>query len=266
VSEISYSPVAQGTPALGLEPHFAYVLRLADDNLVLAQRLAEWIARGPELEEDIALANIAIDHLGQARALLAHAGHLEGAGRTEDDLAMRRNERQFTNLLICELPNGHFGDTMARALCIDAFQTLLWEQLSSSTDGILAGIAQKALKEARYHFRHSSTWVVRLGDGTEESHLRMQEAIDGLWRFTGEMFQVDAVDEAMAAAGIGIAPSVLHEPWSRTVGEVLERATLTAPTETMHRAGGRRGFHTDHLGHVLAEMQWLARAMPDASW
>lgn len=266
MTELTFSPVAQGTPAVTTDPHLAYVLRLADDNLVLAQRMSEWISRGPDLEEDIALANIAIDHLGQARALLTHAGEIEGAGRTEDDLAMHRSEREFTNLLIVELPNGHFGDTMARALCIDAFQVLLWERLSTSSDGVLAGIAQKALKEARYHLRHSSSWVTRLGDGTEESHRRMQGSVDRIWRYTGEMFLADEIDAAMVEAGIAVDVTVLLDPWTETVDRVLTEATLTRPTETLHRAGGRRGFHTDHLGHMLAEMQWLARAMPEAIW
>ncbi|MFP5331419.1 MAG: 1,2-phenylacetyl-CoA epoxidase subunit PaaC [Acidimicrobiia bacterium] len=266
MSGVVYSPVAQGTPQPDGDPHFRYVLGLADDNLVLAQRLGEWISRGPDLEEDIALANFAIDHLGQARALLTHAGQLEGRGRDEDDLAMHRSEREFTNLLICELPNGHFGDTMARAVCIDAYQVPLWEALSSSEDETLAGIAQKAVREARYHLRHSSTWVVRLGDGTDVSHDRMQQAIDRVWRFTGEMFAPDPVATEMADRGIGVDPSTLYDRWWGTVSEVLERATLAVPTDTMHRTGGRLGFHTDDLGHMLAEMQWLARSMPEASW
>ncbi|HVR31391.1 MAG TPA: 1,2-phenylacetyl-CoA epoxidase subunit PaaC [Acidimicrobiia bacterium] len=263
---MAYSPVAQGTPGVGGDPHFRYVLGLGDDNLVLSQRLGEWISRGPDLENDIALANIAIDHLGQARALLAHAGAIEGRGRSEDDLAMHRNERQFTNLLICELPNGHFGDTMARALCFDAFQVLLWERLSTSADPTLGGIAAKALKEARYHLRHSEAWVIRLGDGTEESHRRMQTALDRIWRFTGEMFAPDPIAEVMAADGVGVDPTSLLEPWRANIDSVLAEATLTVPSEAMHRTGGRLGFHTDHLGHMLAEMQWLARTMPEAAW
>jgi len=266
VSEFAYSPVAQGTPGVEGDPHFRYVLGLGDDNLVLSQRLGEWISRGPDLENDIALANIAIDHLGQARALLTHAGAIEGLGRTEDDLAMHRNERQFSNLLICELPNGHFGDTMARALYFDAFQVLLWERLSVSADPTLGGIAAKALKEAKYHLRHSGAWVIRLGDGTEESHRRMQTALDRIWRFTGEMFAPDPIAEVMAADGVGVDPTSLFEPWQATIDSVLAKATLTVPSEAMHRTGGRLGFHTDDLGHMLAEMQWLARTMPEAAW
>lgn len=266
MSDTAFSPVAQGTPQIAGDPHFLYVLRLGDDNLVLAQRLGEWISRGPDLENDIALANFSIDHLGQARALLTHAGKIEGAGRTEDHLAMHRNEREFTNLILCELPNGHFGDTMARALCIDAFQVLLWEALAVSNDPTLAGIAQKALKEAKYHLRHSSSWVVRLGDGTEESHARMQESMNRIWRFTGEMFEPDEVDLEVARTGVGIDPSTLRHRWQATIDEVLGAATLAKPEDDMHRAGGRIGFHTDHLGHMLAEMQWLARSMPGATW
>ena len=266
MSDAVYSPVAQGTPAMGGDPHFRYVLRLGDDNLVLAQRLGEWISRGPDLEDDIALGNIALDHLGQARALLTHAGTIEGRGRTEDDLAMYRNEREFTNLSICEVPNGHFGDTMARALCIDAFQVLLWEGLSASTDATLGGIAQKALKESKYHLRHSSTWVIRLGDGTEGSHRRMQDSMNRMWRFTGEMFQPDDVDLEMVDAGIGVDPSSLRARWRTTIDDVLDRAGLTIPSDPFQRTGGRMGFHTDDLGHLLAEMQWLARSMPGAPW
>jgi len=266
VTDTAFTPIAQGSPPISGDPHVVYVLRHADDNLVLAHRMGEWISRGPDLEEDIALANIGIDHLGQARALLSHAGALEGAGRDEDRLAMHRSERAFTNLLIVEQPNGDFADTMARALCFDAYQVPLWEALATSSDSVLAGIAEKAVKEARYHLRHSSTWVIRLGDGTEESHMRMQAAFDRVWRFTGEMFHGDEVDHAAADSGIGISPITLRQTWSDTLDGVLTEATLTRPTETRFRLGGRRGFHTSHLGHLLTEMQWLARAMPDASW
>jgi ring-1,2-phenylacetyl-CoA epoxidase subunit PaaC len=257
----------QGMPAGGAgDPHVAYVLRHADDNLVLAQRLGEWISNAPELEEDIALANIAIDHLGQARALLTHAAALEGEGRDEDDLAMLRTERGFTNLLIVEQPNGDFGHTMARQLFVDAYQLSLWDALQGSADGTLAGIAAKALKEARYHFRHSSTWVVRLGDGTDESHQRMQAGVDGLWRFTGEMFTSDAVDLTMVEAGIGVDPPTLRDAWDGRVDAVLAEATLRRPEDPYQRTGGRSGFHTEHLGHLLGEMQWMQRTYPGLEW
>ncbi len=260
------STTPQGMPVTADEPHFAYVLRHADDNLVLAQRLGEWISRAPELEEDIALANIGLDHLGQARALLTHAGAIEGAGRSEDDLAMFRDERSFTNLLLVEQPNGDFAHTMARALFFDAYQIEMWDGLARSTDSTLAGIAAKALKETRYHLRHSSTWMVRLGDGTDESHSRAQRAVDQLWRFTAEPFQADETDADAVAAGWGPAPEDLAERWLERVRAVLDEAALEVPADPYQRSGGRAGFHTEHLGHLLAEMQWTARAHPGLSW
>jgi ring-1,2-phenylacetyl-CoA epoxidase subunit PaaC len=260
------SATPQGMPATTGDPHVAYVLRHADDNLVLAQRLGEWISQGPELEEDIALANIGLDHLGQARALLAHAGALEGAGRSEDDLAMLRDERSFTNLLLVEQPNGDFAHTMTRALFFDAYQIELWEALAHSTDPTLAGIAAKALKETRYHLRHSSTWMVRMGDGTDESHLRAQRAVDRLWRFTAEPFEADDTGAAATAAGWGPVPGGLAERWQERVRAVLDEATLEVPGDTYQRSGGRAGFHTEHLGHLLSEMQWTARSHPGLSW
>lgn len=257
----------QGMPGVAIDnAHFAYVTRLGDDNLVLAQRLGEWISHGPELEEDIALANVAIDLLGQARALLRHAGAVEGAGRSEDDLAMLRTEREFTNLLIVEQPNGDFAQTMARQLFVDAFHLGLWDALQSSTDETLAGIAAKAVKEARYHLRHSSSWVVRLGDGTEESHDRMQRGIDAMWRFTGEMFLADDLDSAVVAAGIGIDPASLRGQWEGRIRAVLAEATLPVPEDPYQRTGGRSGFHTEHLGHLLGELQWMQRTYPGLEW
>lgn len=256
----------QGMAHLDLAPHFAYLLRLGDDNLILAQRLGEWISRGPDLEEDIALANIALDHLGVARNLLTHAGEVEGRGRDEDALAMRRTERDFLNLILCEQPNGDFAQTIARQFFIDAWQVPLWESLSSSADPTLAGIAQKALKEAKYHLRHSSTWVVRLGDGTEESHRRMQAGADRLWRHTGEMFMGDRVEEAMVEMGIGVDPASLRSRWDETVDGVFATAGLRRPTDDYVRTGGRVGFHGEHLGHLLAAMQWMERTYPGLGW
>ena len=248
-------------------PHTLYVLRLGDDNLVIAQRLGEWISRGPELEEDIALGNIGLDHLGQARSLLTHAGTLEGMGRTEDDLAMFRSEREFSNLLLVEQPNGDFADTMARSLFFDTYQVGLWAALSRSADPTLAAIAAKAAKEAAYHRRHSTTWVIRLGDGTEESHGRMQRAVDTLWPFTAEMFIADEVDVAMAGEGIGVDPAELREEWEQAVTGELDRATLVVPDpDTPQNTGGRHGFHTEQLGRMLAEMQWLQRSHPGLRW
>lgn len=247
-------------------PLATWVLRHGDDHLVLAQRLSEWVSRAPELEEDIALANLALDHLGAARALLGYVGDLEGDGRTEDDLAFLRDERAFTNLLLVEQPNGDFGHTMARQLLFDAYQVLFWEALTVSTDPTLAGIAAKALKEARYHLRHSRGWVVRLGDGTEESRRRMQAGIDAMWRFTAEMFQMDDLDRAMVAEGVGVDLEELRPAWERIVDDVVAEAALHRPTDPYQRTGGRRGFHTEHLGYLLAEMQWMQRAYPGMEW
>jgi ring-1,2-phenylacetyl-CoA epoxidase subunit PaaC len=248
------------------DPAFLYVLRHADDNLVLAQRLGEWISHAPELESDIALGNIGLDHLGQARTLLTHAGRIEGAGRDEDTLAMFRTERRFTNLLLVEQPNGDFGATMARALFFDAYQAGLWEALTLSGDETMAAIAAKALKETRYHLRHSSTWVVRLGDGTEESHRRMQAGIDTMWRYTSEMFEPDQVDLQAAGTGLGVDPADLRAAWDERIDRVLAEATLGRPPDDRQHGGGRHGFHTPHLGHLLAEMQWMQRAYPGLSW
>ena len=245
---------------------FDYVLRHGDDNLVLAQRLGEWIASAPELELDIALANIAVDHLGVARSLLGHAAEVEGAGRDEDALAMGRTERQFTNLLLVEQPNGDFAVTIARQFLFDAYQVELWQALTSSTDPTLAGVAGKAVKESAYHLRFSSDWVVRLGDGTDESHRRVQQAIDQLWRFTGEMLVGDDVDVEMAALGVGPDPATFAAPWTDTVTDVLQKATLAVPTDDFARLGGRSGLHSEHLGHLLGEMQWMQRSYPGLSW
>jgi ring-1,2-phenylacetyl-CoA epoxidase subunit PaaC len=233
----------------------SYVLRLlahADDNLVLAQRLGEWISRSPDLEEDIAIGNIALDHLGVARALYTLAGEREGEGRGEDDFAMGRPEREFLNLLLVEQPNGDFANTMVRALFFDAHQVGLWESLTGSDDIELGGIAGRALKEARYHLLHSSSWVVRLGDGTEESHRRTQEAVDRLWRYTDEMFED--------------LPAAQRDVWERAVGGALAEATLRIPEDPYQRGGGRRGFHSEHLGTLLAEMQWMQRSYPGLKW
>lgn len=248
------------------DSHFRYLLRHADDNLVLAQRYGEWISLAPELEEDIALGNIGLDHLGQARALLTHAGEIEGHGRSEDDLAMFRSERQYTNLTLVEQPNGDFAHTMARALYFDTYQLGLWEALARSSDSTLGGIAAKALKEARYHHRHSAGWVIRLGDGTDESHQRMQTALDRLWPLTAELFISDQVDADMAASGVGVDPVSLGDAWLRHIGDVIEEATLVLPDERPSQTGGRSGVHSEHLGHLLAEMQWLQRSLPGLKW
>jgi ring-1,2-phenylacetyl-CoA epoxidase subunit PaaC len=234
------------------------VVRLADDNLILAQRLGEYISRAPDLEEDLAVANIALDHIGVAQHLYAYAGELEGKGRSDNDFAYLRTERDFTNALLVEQPHEDFAELMARQCFFDAYQVALWTALAAGPDERLAGMAAKALKEARYHLRHSSRWVVRLGDGTAESHRRMQAAVDKLWRFTGELFEPDA------AAGIDL--DALRSEWDDTIVAVLDEATLHRPEDRYQATGGRRGVHTEHLGHLLAEMQWLQRTYPGLEW
>lgn len=228
------------------------LLAHADDNMVLAQRLGEWIANAPELEIDIALGNVALDHLGVARALYTHAGDLQGEGRGEDDLALCRDERDYRNLLLVEQPNGDFARTMVRQLFFDAYQTPLWEDLSASNDPVLAGIAAKAAKETAYHLQYSSSWVIRLGDGTAESHRRAQDAVDVLWRFTSELTEDDRAS--------------YRDDWERLVGEVLAEANLEVPEDPYQRTGGRHGYHTEHLGYLLAEMQWMQRSYPEMKW
>lgn len=244
----------------------SYVVRHADDCLVLAQRLGEWSSRAHELEEDIALTNIALDLLGQARHLYSLAGVREGMGRVEDDFAFFRSEREFSNLLLVEQPNGDFAFTMARQFFFDAYQLPLWQGLASSSDLELAGIAAKAAKETAYHLRHSSTWIRRLGDGTPESHTRMQRAVDSLWRFTGELTTGDDLDRGMAAEGIGVDPETLSPRWTNTVHAVLGEATLTVPGDPFQRTGGRAGHHTEHLGFLLAELQIVPRSHPGLTW
>ncbi|MDH3306807.1 MAG: phenylacetate-CoA oxygenase subunit PaaC [Acidimicrobiia bacterium] len=246
--------------------HVTYLVRHADDCLVLAQRLGEWSSRAPDLEEDIALTNTALDLLGQARSLYTMASEREGGGRTEDDFAYFRTEREFSNLLLVEQPNGDFGLTMARQLFFDAYQLSLWESLSTSSERTLAGIAAKAVKETRYHFRHSSAWVIRLGDGTAESHDRMQAGIDALWRFTGELHAGDELDRAIAASGFGADPAGFAEAWDARIDKVLGEATLHRPEDAFQRTGGRTGVHTEHLGLLLAEMQVLQRTYPGLVW
>ena len=244
----------------------AYTLRLADDALVLAQRLGEWAARGPTIEEDVALLNIGLDLLGQARTLLARAGEADGTGRTEDDLAFQRDERGFVNAQLMELPNGDFGRTMARQLLVSAYQVPMFAALSTSTDPTLAAVASKAVKESRYHLDHAASWVVRLGDGTEESHRRVQAGLDEVWPYAAELFETDELLARCVAAGAAADPAPLRERWDSTVGAVLADAGLDRPRITWQPSGGRRGVHTEHLGHLLAEMQHVARSHPGASW
>ena len=248
---------------------FEYVLGLGDDALVSAQRMGWWISRAPELEEDVALANIGLDQLGQARTLLAYAGQVEGAGRTEDDLAYLRDDRDFRNVKLVERPMTDFGVAMARLLVVATYQSHLYTGLRGSTDETLAGIAAKAVKEVAYHVDHASRWVLRLGDGTDESHVRMQGALDAEWPYVDELFApLAGPDEAsdQRLAGRVVDPSTLRAVVLTDLAQVVERATLTVPEVPPALGGGRAGLHTENLGHLLAEMQHLHRSHPGATW
>jgi ring-1,2-phenylacetyl-CoA epoxidase subunit PaaC len=243
-----------------------YVLRLADDALVGAQRMGEWIAAAPQLEEDVALGNIALDLLGQARSLLSYAGELEGQGRDEDDLAYLRDEREFVNAQIFEIPNGDFGCTMARMLVTSAYQLELYLKLTGSTDPTLAAVAAKAVKEVDYHRDHATQWTLRLGDGTGESHHRMQQGLDDVWPYVAELFEADDLVARLVRAGVAVDPPGLEEAVLAYVDGVLAEATLERPQTGVHHTGGRRGVHTEHMGYLLAEMQYLHRSHPGATW
>jgi ring-1,2-phenylacetyl-CoA epoxidase subunit PaaC len=253
---------------------FQYLLRLGDSPLILAQRLGEWVGKGPALEEDIALTNVALDLIGQARLWLTYAGEVEasfrGRGRGEDELAFRRDGGDFRNLLICEQPNGNYADTIARQFLFDTWHLLALNALACSRDARIVEIAVKGSKEAAYHVERSGDWVIRLGDGTDLSHARMQAAIDALWTYTGEMFAMDAIEQSLVEAGIAADVRALETPWRHHVESVLAEATLALPQETFMQGGGGRGgkqgVHTEHLGHLLAEMQFLPRAYPNAQW
>ncbi|MFI5228369.1 MAG: 1,2-phenylacetyl-CoA epoxidase subunit PaaC [Gemmatimonadales bacterium] len=244
----------------------AYLLRLGDDRLVLGHRLSEWCGHAPILEEDIALANIALDLIGQATLLLTAAGELEGTGRSADALAYFRDAIDYRNALMAELPNGDFGFTIVRQFLFSELALLQADALMRSTNATVAGIAAKAVKEHRYHVRHCREWVITLGDGTTESHDRAQAAVDELWRYTGELLTADDVDIAVARSGAGVNPNTLEDAWRTRVTEVFGRATLTAPSASFMQRGGRNGRHTEHLGHLLAEMQIVARSHPGATW
>ncbi|HEY8242890.1 MAG TPA: 1,2-phenylacetyl-CoA epoxidase subunit PaaC [Casimicrobiaceae bacterium] len=245
---------------------FEFLLRLGDSDLVLAQRLSEWVGKGPILEEDIALANVGLDLLGQARMWLTYAGEVEGAGRDEDALAYRRDTHQFRNALLCEQPNGNYADTTARQFLYDHWHVSMLRALERSSDERIAAIAAKAAKEVAYHVERSTDWVIRLGDGTDESHERMQAAIDASWPYAGELFVADAVDDAMARDGVAPDLATLAAPWRAAVTDALAEATLVVPSDDWAQRGGRQGRHTEHLGHLLTEMQFLQRAYPDAQW
>ncbi|MBI2995044.1 MAG: phenylacetate-CoA oxygenase subunit PaaC [Gammaproteobacteria bacterium] len=243
-----------------------YLLRLADNALISGQQLAAWVGHGPELEEEMAMANFALDYIGQARMLYTYAGEVEGKGRSEDELAFLRDGMDFRNVLLVEQPNGDFAQTIARQFLYESWYLPLLEALAISTDRRLAEIAACAVREIRYHLRHARMWLVRLGDGTDESRQRMQTAIDLLWPCTGELFAADAIDEWAAETGLGPHPGSLRPAWDAKVGAAIEEATLKRPVSDWVARGGRRGRHTEHLGYLLAEMQFLQRAYLAANW
>ena len=243
-----------------------YTTRLGDDSVVLGHRISEWCSNGPFLEEDLALANVALDYIGRARMFYGYAAELADDGRKEDDFAYMRDEREFHNLLIHELPRGDFAYTMVRQLFIDAYNLGFLTELTQSSDETLAAIAAKAIKETRYHLRRSRDWILRLGDGTEESHQRTQRAVDSLWGYTHELFELDEVEQQLADAGIGVDSAALKPAWLEMVEGILTEATLMVPTEEWAVRGGRVGYHTENLGHMLTEMQFLHRSMPGSEW
>jgi len=248
------------------EALYTYVVRIADDSLILGQRLAEWCGHGPILEEDIALTNISLDLIGQATNLFQYAVTLEDKGRTEDQLAFLGVDREYFNLLLVEQPNKDFGYTIARQFYFDAFRKLFFEALTNSEDTQLAAIAEKSLKETKYHLKHSSEWIIRLGDGTEESHQRIQEAVNFHWRFTHELFFQNEVDKTLIELGIGLDLATLFDDWKNYVSNVLQQATLELPSHSFKLEGGRNGMHSEHLGYLLAEMQYMQRAFPNLTW
>jgi ring-1,2-phenylacetyl-CoA epoxidase subunit PaaC len=245
---------------------FEFLLRMGDNTLILGHRVSEWCGHAPVLEEDIALANTALDLIGQTQMWLGLAGEIEGQGRSADDLAYLRDASKFRNLLLVERPNGDFGQTLMRQFLFDAWHFGMLKALAGSSDPRVAEIAAKAIKEVSYHLERSADLVIRLGDGTSESHDRMRNALDDLWPYTGEMFLADAHDGAVAAAGIAPDPESLRPAWDATVGDVLRQATLQVPEGGFAHKGGKRGVHTEHLGYILAEMQFLQRAYPGAEW
>lgn len=253
--------MSSATPA-----HVEYVLRLADNDLILSQRLSEWCGHAPVLEEELALANIALDLMGRARLLLNHAAALQGEGRDEDQLAFLRVEAQYRNVTLVELPNADFARTVLRNFLYASFQLELWQALLLSQDRELAAIAQKSAIETRYHVRHSADWVIRLGDGTDESHLRAQNALDYVWPYTAEFFSADSVDDEVAARGIGVAWPTLELAWQAAVERVLQEATLAVPARSGFCSCGKLGLHSEFMGSLLTQMQYLQRTYPGARW
>jgi ring-1,2-phenylacetyl-CoA epoxidase subunit PaaC len=248
------------------EALFKYVTRIGDNSLILGQRLSEWCGHGPILEEDIALTNTALDLIGQATSLLKYAGEVDGKGRNEDHLAFLRYEHEYFNCLLVELPNTDYAYTLARQFLFDHFNYLMYQELLDSDDKQLAAIAEKSLKEVTYHRRRSSEWMIRLGDGTQESHERIQFALNDIWEYSGELFQADEVDQMMLDAGIGVNLAKIKAEWHKNVAEVLEAATLSKPQDDFMQLGGKNGRHTEYMGYILTEMQYMQRAYPNCEW
>lgn len=246
---------------------FNYLLMLGDNAVVHSHRLAEWSSHAPEMEEDIALSNIGLDNIGQARSFLTYAAEVEGKGRDEDDLAYQRCDREYMNLLMLELPRGDFANEIVRTFLFAVYNYELYTALLDSSDEQIKAIAAKSLKEVKYHLRHTHEWMLRLGDGTEESHRRMQDALEELWSFTNEFFKPSAVEQAAFEAGIAPDVASLRAGWDKMVNDVLERATLTRPDDSQWmQSGGKQGLHSEHLGYMLAEMQYLQRSYPGLQW
>lgn len=243
-----------------------YVLRIADNALILGHRLSEWCGHGPSLETDIGITNIALDLVGHARTLLQYAAEVEGKGRSDDDLAFLRDVRDFKNVLLVEQANGNFADTIARQFIFDTFNYHFFDALQQSSDQELVKIAEKAIKELRYHYRYSAEWVIRLGDGTEESHEKMQAALDEIWEYSGELFEIDEVDQIMVEAGIGVDLNAIKALWEERVQAILTEATLKQPEVRWMQQGGKQGKHSEQMGFILAEMQWMQRAYPGMEW
>ena len=242
-----------------------YILRIADTTLILSQRLSEWCSKGPSLEEDIALSNISLDLLGQANGLLEYVSKLNGK-ISADEYAFKRDEREFYNFQICEIENGHFGDTIIRQFLIDVYFKLYYQELEKSKDETLSALATKSLKEVSYHLRHSSNWVIRLGDGTQESKDKIQKSLNNIWKYTGEFYEMDELDEKMLKEKIGVNNKNLKKDWDKLVNETLNKAKLKRPEDGYMMTGSRKGIHTEMLGKILSEMQYLPRAYPDAKW
>lgn len=249
-----------------MNPLFDYILRLGDNALILGQRLSEWCGHAPELELDIALTNIALDHIGHTRLLFQYAAELEGKGRDEDDIAYLRDAWEFKNVLLVEQPNDDFAHTIVRSFLFDVHNYLFYKELQKSSNAQLSAIAEKVSKELHYHLRFSTDWMIRLGDGTDESHQRMQEALDDLWMYRTELHTPNETDRQLAEAGVGVDLERILPLYDAKVAEVIQEATLSIPTDPSRQYGGKDGKHTEHLGHLLAELQWMQRAYPNMEW